>query len=372
MTNSTKNTPLPLDTIIKGDCIKGMDNLPEKSVDLIFADPPYNLQLGGELMRPDQSKVAGVHDEWDKFGSFAEYDKFTRKWLESVKRILKDDGSLWVIGSYHNIFRIGAILQDMGFWILNDVVWRKANPMPNFLGKRFTNAHETMIWVSKGPKAKYTFNYDSMKAFNDDIQMRSDWVLPICNGGERLKNELGKKVHPTQKPLSLLYRILLASSNPSDVVLDPFFGTGTTGAAAKTLGRHYIGLEQCDEYIQAAEERLNNITPVSENQLTTLFTPTKKKAQPRVPFGMLLEQGMFKVGDILTDKKGNLQATIKADGSLYTKEGFAGSIHKVGANAQNSKSCNGWMFWHLKQSGKLQPIDILRQAFIKNNQSLFN
>ena len=246
---------LPIDTILVGDCIERMNALPAGSVDLIFADPPYNLQLGGDLQRPDGSQVDAVDDDWDKFDNFAAYDKFTQEWLAEARRILKPDGTLWVIGSYHNIFRVGATLQDQGFWILNDIIWRKSNPMPNFKGTRFTNAHETLIWAAKSDKARYTFHYRSMKTLNDELQMRSDWVIPICGGKERLKLN-GTKAHPTQKPEALLYRILLACTNPGDVVLDPFFGTGTTGAVAKRLQRHWIGCERYSTYCKVAEERI--------------------------------------------------------------------------------------------------------------------
>ncbi|WP_349359670.1 site-specific DNA-methyltransferase [Stappia sp.] len=351
-----------LDTILKGDCVAALERLPKDSVDLVFADPPYNLQLGGDLLRPDQSKVDACDDHWDQFASFEAYDAFTRAWLMAVRRVLKPNGGLWVIGSYHNIFRVGAILQDLGFWILNDVVWLKSNPMPNFRGKRFTNAHETMIWASPSRDAKYTFNYEALKTFNDDLQMRSDWHLPICTGQERLKDDDGQKVHPTQKPESLLYRVLLAASNPGDVVLDPFFGTGTTGAVAKKLGRHFVGVEREQDYIDAARARIDAIEPAAAHTLTVT---QGKRAAPRVPFGNLLEAGLIKPGAQLTCAKGKHKAEVRADGSLVSGD-HTGSIHKVGALVQGFDACNGWTFWHITDKGKRTPIDALRQTFRKS------
>jgi len=349
---------LPLDQILIGDCIALLDSLPEASVDVVFADPPYNLQLEGALHRPDQSKVDAVDDDWDRFASFEEYDRFTRAWLAAVQRVLKPNGTLWVIGSYHNIFRVGTSLQDLGYWILNDVVWIKSNPMPNFRGKRFANAHETLIWAARERGAKgYTFNYHSLKAFNDDLQMRSDWTLPICSGGERLKGEDGSKVHPTQKPEALLYRVLLASTNPGDVVLDPFFGTGTTGAVAKRLGRHFIGIERDEGYAAAAADRIAAIEPAPE---ATLAPVLGKRAQPRVPFGALLEAGLLAPGTQVTDARGRHRAVVRADGSLSAGD-HTGSIHRVGALVQGLEACNGWTFWHLDQGGGLTPIDALRE-----------
>jgi modification methylase len=355
---------LPLDRIVMGDCIETMRALPAKSVDLIFADPPYNLQLGGDLSRPDGSHVDAVTDDWDKFDSLAIYDRFTREWLGEAKRILKDNGTIWVIGSYHNIFKVGSAIQDLGYWILNDIIWRKANPMPNFKGTRFTNAHETLIWASTGEGAKYTFNYRSMKTLNDELQMRSDWEFPICGGPERLKKN-GVKVHPTQKPEALIYRILLACSKPGDVVLDPFFGTGTTGAVAKRLGRHWIGIEREPVYIEAAEERIAAALPLDESALTTMQSP---KAAPRVAFGALIENGMLSPGTMLTDTKRRWKATIGADGSLKSDCGQAGSIHKLGAMLQNAPACNGWTFWHYEAVDGLKPIDALRQNYLLATQ----
>ena len=355
---------LPLDRILMGDCIEAMRALPAKSVDLIFADPPYNLQLGGDLSRPDGSHVDAVTDDWDKFDSLAIYDRFTREWLAEAKRILKDNGSIWVIGSYHNIFKVGSAIQDLGYWILNDIIWRKANPMPNFKGTRFTNAHETLIWASTGEGARYTFNYRSMKTLNDELQMRSDWEFPICGGPERLKKN-GVKVHPTQKPEALIYRILLACSKPGDVVLDPFFGTGTTGAVAKRLGRHWIGIEREPIYIEAAEERIAAALPLDESALTTMQSP---KAAPRVAFGALIENGMLAPGTLLTDTKRRWKAIVGADGSLKSDCGQVGSIHKLGATLQNAPACNGWTFWHYEAVDGLKPIDALRQNYLLATQ----
>ncbi|MFM5918008.1 MAG: site-specific DNA-methyltransferase [Novosphingobium sp.] len=350
---------LPLSQILDGDCIEAMRSLPSASVDLVFADPPYNLQLGGDLARPDGSHVDAVTDHWDQFDSFAVYDQFTRDWLTEARRVLKPTGSLWVIGSYHNIFRVGAILQDLGFWILNDVVWRKANPMPNFKGTRFTNAHETLIWASMGEKAKYTFNYRAMKTLNDELQMRSDWVLPICGGPERLKDG-GTKVHPTQKPEALLYRVLLATSNKGDVVLDPFFGTGTTGAVAKRLGREWIGCEREGVYRKAARQRIDSALPLDESALTTMQSA---RSAPKVAFGTLVETGWISPGTVLSDKKRRLTASVRADGSLVAGA-ETGSIHGLGAKLQGAPSCNGWSFWHIEHEGELKPLDAVRQLYL--------
>ncbi len=347
----------PTETYLAGDCIAHMNALPEKSVDLIFADPPYNLQLGGDLLRPDNSKVDAVDDDWDQFASFEAYDTFTREWLKAARRILKDDGAIWVIGSYHNIFRVGNALQNLGFWILNDIIWRKSNPMPNFKGTRFTNAHETLIWASKGSGGKrYTFNYDAMKAFNDDTQMRSDWTLPLCTGEERIKGEDGLKVHPTQKPESLLYRVILSSSKPGDVILDPFFGAGTTGAVAKKLGRSFIGIEREEKYLKAARARIAKVTPTSAEDLEVMGS---RRSEPRVPFGTIVEQGLLNPGDTLYCPKGQHTARIRADGSL-SAGALTGSIHKMGAMMENAPACNGWTYWRFKTDRGLAPIDVLR------------
>ncbi len=347
-----------LNTILKGDCVAALDALPDNSVDLIFADPPYNLQLNGDLHRPDQSMVDAVDDHWDQFESFAAYDAFTRAWMLAARRVLKPTGSIWVIGSYHNIFRVGSIMQDLGFWMLNDIVWRKNNPMPNFRGRRFQNAHETMIWASKDAKSKgYTFNYEAMKASNDDLQMRSDWLFPICTGAERLKDENGTKIHPTQKPEALLARVIMASSKPGDVVLDPFFGSGTTGAVAKLLGRNYVGIEREQKYIDAASARIAAVVPHGKAELTVM---TGKRAEPRVAFVSLLESGLMKPGTVLTDAKGRNGAIVRVDGTLAVN-GTAGSIHKMGALVQSLDACNGWTYWHFELNGKRVAIDVLRQ-----------
>jgi len=349
---------LPLDQVLLGDAVRMMRMLPDGSVNCVFADPPYNLQLRGELRRPDDSLVDGVDEEWDRFTDFAAYDAFTREWLGEARRLLRPDGTLWVIGSYHNIFRIGAILQEMGFWILNDVVWRKANPMPNFRGRRFTNAHETMIWAARAQGSRYRFNYQAMKALNDDIQMRSDWFLPLCTGAERLRNEHGLKLHPTQKPEALLHRVLVSSTHPGDVVLDPFLGTGTTATVAKRLGRHFIGIERHPAYVEAALARLARTHATSAEGMT--ITPGRRET-PRVPFGGLVERGVLPPGTLLTDRTRRVQAVVVADGSIRAGE-LQGSIHKVGAAVQNAPSCNGWTFWHFERDGEWLAIDVLRQG----------
>jgi modification methylase len=346
-----------LNRILAGDCIEAMRRLPEASVDLVFADPPYNLQLRGELHRPDNSRVNGVEEGWDRFGSFGDYDRFTREWLREARRVLKPHGAIWVIGSYHNIFRVGAELQNQGFWILNDVVWRKSNPMPNFRGKRLTNAHETLIWASKEEASKYTFNYEALKALNEGVQMRSDWVLPICTGHERLKGEDGAKAHPTQKPEALLHRVILATTNPGDVVLDPFFGTGTTGAVAKRLGRDFIGIEREESYRKAAEARISQIRRLDT---AALETASSKRAEPRVPFGQLVERGMLRPGEELWSLGGRHKAKVRADGTLVGAD-VKGSIHQVGAHLEGAPSCNGWTYWHFRRDGGFVPIDVLRQ-----------
>ena len=354
--NTKTAAGLPLNWILDGDCIEVMNSLPEASIDLIFADPPYNLQLKGDLHRPDNSKVDAVDDAWDQFDSFKVYDRFTRAWLKAARRLLKPNGAIWVIGSYHNIFRLGAELQNQGYWILNDVIWRKSNPMPNFRGKRFTNAHETMIWASKNEGAKYTFNYEALKALNEGIQMRSDWVLPICTGHERLKDEDGNKAHPTQKPEALLHRVLVGSTNPGDVVLDPFFGTGTTGAVAKMLGRDFIGIEREEAYRKVAQKRIDRVRKFDREALETTRS---KRAEPRVPFGQLVERGMLRPGETLISPRGKT-AKVRADGTLIAGDA-KGSIHQVGAALEHAPSCNGWTYWHFKRDGKRIPIDLLRQ-----------
>jgi len=347
---------LPIDTILVGDCISHMNALPAGSVDLVFADPPYNLQLEQGLTRPDQSRVDAVDDDWDKFESFAHYDVFTRAWLKAARRVLKPDGALWVIGSYHNIFRVGAALQDLDYWILNDVIWRKANPMPNFRGTRFTNAHETLIWAARSQKSRVTFNYEALKQANDDTQMRSDWLFPLCTGAERLKDENDGKVHPTQKPEALLHRVLNATTKPGDIVLDPFFGTGTTGAVARKLGRRFIGIEREDTYVAAA---LKRIAATRKLSAAALETAIPKRAAPRVAFGSLVEMGLIAPGTTLVDQRRRYAALVRADGSLAAGP-HAGSIHRVGALVQGAEACNGWTFWHTEDAGRLVPIDSYR------------
>ena len=345
------------ETIINGDCLEALARMPDKSVDLVFADPPYNLQLGGDLHRPDNSKVDAVDDHWDQFASFEAYDAFTRAWLGECRRVLKDEGTLWVIGSYHNIFRVGAALQDLGFWLLNDVIWRKSNPMPNFKGTRFANAHETMIWAAKSRgQRRYTFNYDALKVANDDLQMRSDWTLPLCTGEERVKDGNGDKGHPTQKPEALLHRVILASTRPGDLILDPFFGVGTTGAAAKRLGRRFVGIEREANYVEMARARIAAVIPTS---IDNLEITGSKRAEPRIPFGMVLEAGLLQPGDELWCPKGKRRAQVRADGSLVAGD-LSGSIHKLGALVDDAPACNGWTFWHIKTDRGLAPIDGLR------------
>jgi modification methylase len=347
---------LPLDSILEGDCIEAMRGLPEASVDLVFADPPYNLQLRGELHRPDNSRVDAVDDAWDRFDGFGAYDRFTRAWLAEARRVLKPGGAIWVIGSYHNIFRVGTALQDLGFWILNDVIWRKSNPMPNFRGKRLTNAHETLIWASRSEGARYTFNYEALKALNEGVQMRSDWTIPLCTGQERLKDESGGKAHPTQKPEALLHRVLVATTRPGDVVLDPFFGTGTTGAVAKMLGRRWIGIEREESYRRVAHDRIGRVRPLDR---AALEVTASKRAEPRVAFGALVERGLLRPGEILVNARGRA-AKVRADGTLVGAD-VTGSIHQVGAAYEQAPSCNGWTYWHFRREGQLIPIDVLRQ-----------
>src|SRR3954471_10619948 len=347
----------PASRVVIGDCVAEMSKLPAGSVDLVFADPPYNLQLQGDLKRPDHSRVDAVDDDWDKFASFADYDAFTRQWLQACQRVLKPAGTIWVIGSYHNIFRVGAIMQDLGFWILNDVVWRKTNPMPNFRGRRFTNAHETMIWASREPGGKgYTFNYEALKAGNEDIQVRSDWTIPLCTGEERIKGRDGKKLHPTQKPEALLARVILSSSRPGDLVLDPFSGTGTTGATAKRLGRQFFGIERDSAYAAAAETRISAVEPLPEASLAPFMTA---RDAPRVPFAALLERGMVKPGEAVFDAKRKVKALVRADGALQIGSNV-GSIHRLGALAQGAEACNGWAYWHVERKNKLTSIDEFR------------
>ena len=350
--------------IINGDCLKELKNIPDKTFDLVFADPPYNMQIGEKLTRPDSSRVNGVHDKWDQFASFKHYDNFCKLWLIECRRILKDNGSIWVIGSYHNIFRLGYHLQNLGYWLLNDVIWRKNNPMPNFRGTRFTNAHETLIWASKSKKSKYTFNYQSLKCLNDDLQMRSDWRLPICNGKERLKKN-GKKIHSTQKPEALLHRILLATTNKGDAVFDPFLGTGTTAVACKKLGRSYCGIEQDKRYFLAAKDRINKAAKIKDEYLDTI---QNNKSKPRIPFGSLVELGVIKPGTSLYDPNKKINAKIMADGSIKYKDS-EGSIHKIAAKIMGKESCNGWTYWYYNLNGSNVLIDNLRQKFILEKEN---
>ncbi|HEV2334080.1 MAG TPA: site-specific DNA-methyltransferase [Stellaceae bacterium] len=356
MDKTEETTGLTYDTVIHGDCLAAMARLPAGSVDLVFADPPYNLQLTGALHRPDNSRVDGVEEAWDKFAGFAEYDRFTHAWLAAARRALKPSGALWVIGSYHNVFRIGAAVQDLGFWILNDVIWRKANPMPNFRGRRFTNAHETLLWCAHSKEARYTFNYEAMKASNDELQMRSDWLIPLCGGPERLRDPDGKKAHPTQKPEALLHRVLLASTRPGEIVLDPFFGTGTTGAVAKRLGRRFIGIEQDPSYVAIARRRIASVRPASAE----IIALESRREAPRVPFGSLVERGLLRPGEVLVDAARRWSARVRADGSLISGE-HKGSIHSLAARLQGAPAWNGWAFWHVERHGQLVLIDHLRQ-----------
>jgi modification methylase len=357
-TNDNKLYSLPLDSVIRGDCIAEMQKLPAESIDLVFADPPYYLQLEQDLWRPNQTKVDAVNADWDRFSSFADYDRFTREWLTACRRVLKKTGAIWVIGTYHNIFRVGTVLQDLNYWILNDVVWTKTNPMPNFRGVRFTNAHETLIWAQKEHGAQYTFNHHAMKALNEDLQMRSDWTLSICSGGERLKKD-GKKLHPTQKPEALLYRVLMASTDTGDIVLDPFFGTGTTGAVARRLHRRFIGIEKYPEYAAAAEERINQVQQVEFDP--PIFVSPDPRKEVRIPIGSLLENGLLEPGQTLYLGERGLSARLQADGSLEYN-GEIGSIHQLAQKIQQAP-VNGWDAWFYEEplSKVRLPIDVLRQ-----------
>ncbi|GIV87352.1 MAG: methyltransferase [Chloroflexus sp.] len=364
--------PLPLNQVIEGDCVEILNTLPEKSIDLIFADPPYNLQLQNELHRPNMTKVDAVDDDWDKFDSMQAYDEFTRTWLTACKRVLKPTGTIWVIGTYHNIFRVGAMMQDLGFWILNDVIWIKLNPMPNFRGVRFTNAHETLIWASTGKDATYTFNYYAMKGLNDEKQMRSDWwLLPLATGSERVKNENGDKAHSTQKPEALLYRVILSSSNPGDVVLDPFFGSGTTGVVAKRLHRNWIGIEKEKRYVQIAQKRINAVQPEMFDA-ATFDVKSKAKSAPKVEFSVLVEHGYLQPGQRLFFRKDKTKvATIKPDARLRTADGFEGSIHQAGSHYMNNAPCNGWEHWFVQIDGHMISLGEVREKF-RVEKGLYN
>jgi len=365
----TKLGTLDLNKIHQGDCIELLKKLPDNSVDLIFADPPYNLQLNGELYRPNQTKVDAVNDAWDKFESKEDYDKFTTLWLKECHRVLKNSGSIWVIGTYHNIFRVGTILQNIGFWLLNDIIWIKTNPMPNFKGTRFNNAHETLIWATKSKSSNYTFHYHSMKVMNDDLQMRSDWLIPICQGKERIKVN-GQKAHSTQKPAELLYRIIISTSNPDDIVLDPFSGSGTTAAVAKRLGRKYIAFEREPFYVKIANERLEKIIPLDKPLLEYKI----EKRKPKVPFGCLIEKGYVKIGENLFSRDGKYFAQVQADASLLFN-GIAGSIHKISATILKKENHNGWSYWYIRRDNKLISIDQLRHdyenKFLKSKDSAY-
>ena len=353
---------LPLDQVLVGDCIAWLRHLPPASVHAIFADPPYNLQLKGTLRRPDDSLVDGVDDAWDRFADLPAYDAFTREWLAECRRVLRKDGTIWVMGAYHNVFRLGSALQDLGYWILNDVIWRKSNPMPNFRGRRFTNAHETLVWAARSPDSRYRFNYAAMKALNEDLQMRSDWLIPLCTGGERLRDGKGAKLHPTQKPEALLHRVILACTAPGEVILDPFLGSGTTAAVARRLGRRFIGIEREQTYADAAKGRIAATEPAPEDAAAAL--PSRKE-QPRIPFGTLVEHGLVPAGARLYDRQKRFEALVGADGTLRC--GLAtGSIHKVGAAVQEAPSCNGWLFWHIEgRDGRLRVLDELRETWLR-------
>jgi len=351
--------PFDVNRVVHGNCVDVMERLPAGCVDMVFADPPYNLQLKGELLRPDHSRVDAVDEAWDHFADFAAYDAFTRRWLAAVRRVLKPDGTLWVIGTYHNIFRVGTILQDLGYWVLNDIVWRKTNPMPNFRGRRFTNAHETLIWCSRDRKSRPRFNYHAMKSLNDDVQMRSDWLIPVCGGAERLKSQ-GQRSHPTQKPEALLHRVILSSSRPNELILDPFFGTGTTGVVARRLGRRFLGIEFEKHYVELAEERLSKENGAAD---VSLVDSVERRDEIRVAFGTLVERGLVPIGTILCDQKERYMAKVAADGSI-TSADYRGSIHQVGARVQNADACNGWQFWFIKDPENKIPktsIDVFRQ-----------
>jgi len=359
---------LPINKIIQGDCVEVLNSFPEGSVDLIFADPPYNLQLQNDLHRPNMTKVDAVDDDWDQFDSFSAYDEFTRNWLTACKRVLKPTGSIWVIGSYHNIFRVGTVMQDLGYSILNDVIWVKVNPMPNFRGVRFTNAHETLIWASIGQGRRYTFNHHAMKEINDEKQMRSDWwLLSLATGSERLKDELGEKAHSTQKPQALLYRVLLSSSKPDDIVLDPFFGSGTTGAVAKLLHRKWIGIEREEKYIKLAQNRIDSINPGLFDE-ATFEVRSQKQLAPRVEFSVLLENNYLQPGQTIYFRKNlSLTASIKPDSRLQTSDGFVGSIHKAGSHFMKGSPCNGWDHWYVQDDDQLVSLDVLRQRYLTEN-----
>ena len=353
-------------SILHGDSLELLKQIPDKSIDLVFADPPYNLQLKDTLYRPDQTTVEAVTNDWDKFDTYQAYDNFSLLWLKESKRVLRDGGALWVIGSYHNILRLGTSIQNLGFWILNDIIWHKTNPMPNFRGTRFTNAHETLLWCTTARKAKYTFNYQNLKELNEGKQMRSDCHIPICTGKERLRESNNQRSHPTQKPEALLYRILVSSTNKGDTVLDPFLGSGTTAVMAKKLQRNFIGFEQDKEYIKLAKKRLKQTKVLADE---VVIMAKSRKDLPKVPFGELVEQGIIPPGAVLTDKKEKFKATVSIDGSLKIKD-ISGSIHQVGAKIQGLPSCNGWDFWHVKDKSSSKLLDDIRGDYRRRKISL--
>ena len=349
-----------INKIILGDCIEELKKFPDESIEVIFADPPYFMQTEGELIRPEGTKFQGVEDEWDKFDGYKEYDKFCFEWLKECKRVLKKDGTIWVIGAFQNICRIGYIMQNLGYWILNDIIWSKPNAAPNFAGTRFQNSHETMLWCSKSKDAKYTFNYKTMKHLNEGKQDKSIWDIGICIGKERIKGEDGKKAHSTQKPEKLLYKVILSSSKPKDIILDPFFGTGTTGAIAKLLGRNYIGIERDKNYVLIARERINKIIP-EESNITKLELEVKP---PKVPMEKLIEKGFLDVGEKLYDKDRKFSANLLKNGHLNNgKETL--SIHKMSGKYLNKDNNNGWDYWYMERNGKLISINELREEYAK-------
>ncbi len=355
-----------LNTIIKGDCIKVLKTMPNNSVDMIFADPPYFMQTDGELLRASGAKFDGVDDEWDKFDNFAEYDRFLIAWLSECRRVMKDTSSIWVIGSFQNIYRVGYIMQNLGFWILNDVVWSKPNAVPNFGGTRFQNSHETMLWCSKSKKSKYTFNYKTMKHLNGDKQEKSVWNISLCIGKERLKDEHGKKVHSTQKPENLLYNVILSSTKPNDIILDPFFGTGTTGSVAKRLGRNFIGIEREDKYIAAAQKRINE----TEQDFNDLYDLSLEVKPPRVSLKDIIAKGYIADGEKFYDKNGNYLCNATIDGyalDLATNEKL--SIHKMSAKYLGKDNHNGWDYFYFKRDNSLTPINILRYEYFANENN---
>ncbi|EJB80414.1 type II m6A methylase [Helicobacter pylori Hp H-6] len=352
-----------LNAIIEGDCLERLKDFPNKSVDFIFADPPYFMQTEGELKRFEGTKFQGVEDHWDKFGSFEEYDTFCLGWLKECQRILKDNGSICVIGSFQNIFRIGFHLQNLGFWILNDIIWHKSNPVPNFAGKRLCNAHETLIWCAKHKNSKVTFNYKTMKYLNNDKQEKSVWQIPICMGNERLKDAQGKKVHSTQKPEALLKKIILSATKPKDIVLDPFFGTGTTGAVAKSMNRYFIGIEKDSFYIKEAIKRLNNARDKSDF-ITNLELETKP---PKIPMRLLISKQLLKIGDFLYSSNKEKICQVLENGQVRDNENYETSIHKMSAKYLNKTNHNGWKFFYAYYQNQFLLLDELRYICQKDS-----